>query len=639
MTTNIRNLFSVNGVIDTKKSVMENMQALADAAGAFVTFDTVGGLWSVIINRAKQGNLYNSRTAVPITANSATTSTLVKKFGTASLALTGSAGSYVNSGATTDFAFGTGDFTVECWVKLNTTSGQQYAFDFRTGSNTQHLNAYFYFGDPIYGNAFYVARGTTNLAVNFSLPAITNTTNWMNIAVCRNGGNIRVLINGTSIGSTPDATNYSTGAMTIGADYLGQNRFNGYIDEVRVSDTARYTLSSFTLPTQAFQGDSNTVFLVHFDGDIADDTLTLSDTVAKTFNKSNIIGPVTISGKGLNEFYNKVEFKYNHKDLNDQADIATISIDSADLYPNEVDNTLNFQSDLVNDPVQAQYLASIELKQNRLDKIIRFSTDWSALGLKAGDIILMDIDDYGDVLDNAYYRINSIEEEDAEDGSIVLSITAMEHSDDVYSTAGLTRQNRSAQNGITYADANITVVEDRQLAGVENTTKGLLLPLAASAGLRLLNSLFSKNSIEEAILPKGFQVSAVNGQFRNSALAHTGAPFPYVEYHTVDFTPNYTGKYIGQVLFDQNTSQANGGANDIVRVGVDIVDSTGSVIASERSGGEGTWYWTDWFLGLQCNLVAGETYTLKLLYVNDTQTVGTMDLNATWNIFAASSTA
>jgi hypothetical protein len=428
------------------------------------------------------------------------------------------------------------------------------------------------------------------------------------------------------------------GLVRIGSDYANADNFRGYIDEIRISRNARYT-SNFTPTSTAFVNDTNTRLLIHADTVIEDDVFAQELDLSRTFTKSNILGPVTISGKGLNEFYNKVEFRYNSKDLQDEGDIVTVSVDSSELYPNEVDNTLNFGIDIVNDPIQAEYLASIELKQNRLDKIIQFDTDFSALGVKAGDIILMNIDDFGDILQNAYYRITSVEEQDADDGTIVLSITAMEHNDDVYSTAGLVRQQRSANTGITYADANITVQEDRQLAGVENTTKGLLLPLAASAALRFANSLFTRNNIEESLLPKGFQVSAVNGQYRNTALAHTGAPFPYVQYYSVNFEPQYTGKYIGQVLFDQNTSQANGGANDIIRVGVDIVDSTGSVIATERSGGEGTWYWTDWFLGLQCNLVAGETYTLRLLYVNDTATVGPMDLNATWNIFAASSTA
>jgi hypothetical protein len=360
----------------------------------------------------------------------------------------------------------------------------------------------------------------------------------------------------------------------------------------------------------------------------------------KTFTDSDMVGPISISGKGLEEFYSSVQFEYPHEDLNDEKDVVIVSVDAAELYPGENPNTLNYTLDVVNNPTQIQYLAGIELKQNRLDRILKFSTDFSSLGLKAGDVIEIDTLKYGsDVFEGLKWRITQIEEEDTDDGQIVLSITAMEHNSDIYSTAGLTREQRTINNGITYEDSSTEIADNRSVAGVENTTKGMLLPLAASAALRFANSLFNKKNVEEALLPKGFQISAINGQYRDTALGTSSGPFAFTEYHSVEFTPQYSGKYIGQVLFDQNVSQASGGDNDIIRVGVDIVDGTGSVVASERSGGEGTWYWTDWFLGLQCNLIADETYTLKLLYVNLTETPGPMDLNATWNIFAASSTA
>lgn len=40
--------------------------------------------------------------------------------------------------------------------------------------------------------------------------------------------------------------------------------FNGYIDEVRISNTARYS-SNFTPTTGAFTTDANTISLQHFD--------------------------------------------------------------------------------------------------------------------------------------------------------------------------------------------------------------------------------------------------------------------------------------------------------------------------------------------------------------------------------------
>ena len=357
----------------------------------------------------------------------------------------------------------------------------------------------------------------------------------------------------------------------------------------------------------------------------------------KTFTDSDIVGAITVSGKGLEEFYSSVQFEYPHVDLNDEKDIVIVSVADEDLYPGETPNTLNYSIDVVNNPTQIQYLAGVELKQNRLDRIVRFATDFSSLGLKAGDIIEINTDRYGsNIFEGLKWRITQIEEQDTDDGQILLAITAMEHNADTYSTAGLTREQRTINNGITYEDANIEIAENRQVAGVESNTKGMLLPLAASAALRFANSLFNKKNIEQAILPKGFQVSAFNGEYLDKNLTPTS--ITYVEYYSTTFIPTYSGKYIGQFLFDQNTSGANGGPSDYVRVGIRIEDSTGTEIASEFSGGPNTNFWTDWFLGVSCELIADEEYTLKLYYTNSTADGGNAEIKATWNIFAASST-
>ena len=44
------NIFSINGVIDTSKSVMDNMNILAAACSSWVTFDVHEGKWSVVVN-------------------------------------------------------------------------------------------------------------------------------------------------------------------------------------------------------------------------------------------------------------------------------------------------------------------------------------------------------------------------------------------------------------------------------------------------------------------------------------------------------------------------------------------------------------------------------------------------------------
>lgn len=165
-----------------------------------------------------------------------------------------------------------------------------------------------------------------------------------------------------------------------------------------------------------------------------------------SFDDSNIIGAISVSGKGLTEQYNSVRVEFPHVDLNDQVDFVSIEIPEIDRNPNEPDNQLLMSFDTFSDPIQAEYLGMIELKQSRLDKIVTFRTDYVAFGLNAGDIIDVTAAQYG--WTQKLFRIVSISENDEDDGSISLGITALEYDANIYSTDDLIRYERSSSNGI-----------------------------------------------------------------------------------------------------------------------------------------------------------------------------------------------
>jgi hypothetical protein len=80
----------------------------------------------------------------------------------------------------------------------------------------------------------------------------------------RQGNTHRIYKNGTLEDTATTSNKQDNGPFSIGENGFGD--FNGYIDEFRLSDTARYGGSSFTEPTGAFVPDSNTTFLLHMDG-------------------------------------------------------------------------------------------------------------------------------------------------------------------------------------------------------------------------------------------------------------------------------------------------------------------------------------------------------------------------------------
>ena len=178
----------------------------------------------------------------------------------------------------------------------------------------------------------------------------------------------------------------------------------------------------------------------------------------KSFDDSNIIGSINISGTGINEFYNAVSVEFPHKDLRDVTDYVDLEIPVSERFPNEPDNTLNMSLKYINDPVQAAFIAQCELKQSRVDKVIEFGTDYTALGLRAGQIIDVTSSMYGYV--NKKFRVTKLQEADDDNGSIIVKITAIEYDDDIYNDSGLVRTERTKKTGIIPKSMNSAVSKE-----------------------------------------------------------------------------------------------------------------------------------------------------------------------------------
>lgn len=185
-------------------------------------------------------------------------STAKKKFGTSSY-LGNGISSYLQHPSTTDFAFGTGTFTLECFVNRNTTTGEQGIFDLRLSAGS--TAPYVYFSGT---NAVYQVGSTATITATGS---VGTTSTWFHLAVARSGTETKMFIDGTQVGSTYiDTWNLVQGPIVIGARFDGTQNFDGYLDEIRVSKgIARYT-SNFVAPTAPFVSDSNTKLLLHCDG-------------------------------------------------------------------------------------------------------------------------------------------------------------------------------------------------------------------------------------------------------------------------------------------------------------------------------------------------------------------------------------
>jgi len=197
------------------------------------------------------GTTFTDQTGKTITRNGDTkTVTATKKFGTASAYFDG-AGDYLT---VPDFELSSSDFTIEGWFKFNSLSLNQGIF-----SKRADVSSYTPIQMQFEGTStlkIYVSTTGSSWVVADSVTGSFNTSDYFHIAIVRYNSIIKVYINGAlsyTSGSLSGASLYNnSSSWVIGAEAAnGTNALNGYIDEFRVSNIARYT-TNFTPPNAQY---------------------------------------------------------------------------------------------------------------------------------------------------------------------------------------------------------------------------------------------------------------------------------------------------------------------------------------------------------------------------------------------------
>jgi hypothetical protein len=171
---------------------------------------------------------------------------------------------YLSVPTSSAFNFGTGDFTIECWINISAT-GISHCILSSFPATTSPNGFEFLINPTNYVTLDTWSYPTEQAITATSNPLVINT--WNHVAVSKASGTFRIFVNGiacTFSGSSSQAIDGSTGVtITVGFSKATSysHYLNGHISNLRVvKGTAVYT-TAFAVPTAPLTAITNTQLL------------------------------------------------------------------------------------------------------------------------------------------------------------------------------------------------------------------------------------------------------------------------------------------------------------------------------------------------------------------------------------------
>jgi hypothetical protein len=190
-----------------------------------------------------------------------------------------------------------GDYTVEMWVYWRGGADWQRVFDFGADQN------WYMFLTPSNATShtprFAITQGSAaaEQQVTASNPLTQNAWHHMAVVYTFSSTTATLYIDGVADGTNTNVTivPFAFSTATVN-DYLGKSQFvgdpyfNGIIDELRISDNARYTATFTPQQTNFSTLDANTYALFHFDEGLGQNVNDTTGTVtAGVLGSNNLV--------------------------------------------------------------------------------------------------------------------------------------------------------------------------------------------------------------------------------------------------------------------------------------------------------------------------------------------------------------
>jgi len=180
-------------------------------------------------------------------------------------------GDYFSADASSNFDFGTGDYTIEFWMKTDlSVNTSNWQMPFRVGSMQFFMGTTSAYVQPYWGGSPLFSSGNGFITSNV----------WQHFALTRASGTTRLYINGVNKGSTTTSTDFGTSGSNYARFGYNQYQSSGYYTMagrfagIRIyKGTAKYTgTSSFNPYIEKPEKETNVTLLINPDSSQSDIT-------------------------------------------------------------------------------------------------------------------------------------------------------------------------------------------------------------------------------------------------------------------------------------------------------------------------------------------------------------------------------
>jgi hypothetical protein len=221
-------------------------------------------------------------------AGNAQIDTAQSKFGGASGLFDGT-GDYLSIADSADWALGSGDWTIECWVRLAAAETAQELITQRQDS--VNLTDFWLFRVESDNTIRFYDKSSNSVVTDVRSTSTLSSGQWYHVAAVRASGSVSLYVGGVkSANATTNLTSaYSDKVhpLYVATSSAGTSLLQGHLDDIRITKgVARYT-TNFTPPAAAFPDSALRTLTLDAGAYLSSSALTITASANAAIQKSN----------------------------------------------------------------------------------------------------------------------------------------------------------------------------------------------------------------------------------------------------------------------------------------------------------------------------------------------------------------